>query len=171
MEVNLTKAIHRLEPLFDPAVMNFLFDKNGQKVRGDMLANLNTFVVWGLSQCRLDGKLGPHVGYASRSVTTSAQNGTPLMTGAPLPVRIRRTGSGIRNPFGACGKLGVRSNAIKSKSDSEKGIWRLRMISPNLRALRAKGQLLTKYRLPSPQAMALGFLALVEKVVKSAELP
>jgi hypothetical protein len=41
VEVNLTTAICCFEPLFDPAVMNFLLDKDGQKVRGDVLVNLD----------------------------------------------------------------------------------------------------------------------------------
>jgi hypothetical protein len=41
VEVNLATAICCFESLFDPTVMNFLLDKDGQKVLGDVLVNLD----------------------------------------------------------------------------------------------------------------------------------
>jgi len=41
VEINLAKAIRCFEPSFNPTVMNFLLDKDGQKVWGDVLVNLD----------------------------------------------------------------------------------------------------------------------------------
>jgi hypothetical protein len=41
VKVSLTKAVRCLEPLFDPAVMDLLFDGDGQEVRRNVLVNLD----------------------------------------------------------------------------------------------------------------------------------
>jgi hypothetical protein len=41
VELQLAKAIHCLEPLFNPTVMNFLLDKDDKEVRGNVLVNLD----------------------------------------------------------------------------------------------------------------------------------
>jgi hypothetical protein len=42
VEVNLAKAVRCFESLFDPTVMNFLLDKDGQEIRRDVFVNLDT---------------------------------------------------------------------------------------------------------------------------------
>jgi len=41
VDINLTKAICCFESLFDPAVMNFLLDENGQTIWRDVLVDLD----------------------------------------------------------------------------------------------------------------------------------
>jgi hypothetical protein len=41
VDINLTKAVRCFESLFDPAVMNFLLDENGQAIWRDVLVDLD----------------------------------------------------------------------------------------------------------------------------------